>query len=245
MTAGPYSSTTSLVRGKVGRFTLLDQCGLPVATKGTYTTDGLIQIAATKNYDNGDEIKVRQMNGIIGVYEPGQASLLNISIEIDMIKVNPGVVTMLTGDAGVLDYASTLVGWEEKELIKLTENFALEVWTSASGARCTSGALVSGYMLYPLLTQITMDIDSITDKEVTLKIKGLSDGNPTWGRGPYGAAADGSSILGPVATALGVPGRLLLPVDAATHRHFEVTTIAPPAPSPSDGPQTYTLPTSY
>lgn len=243
--AGPYSATYALVRGKVARFTLLDACGLPVATKGTYTTDGFIQVMGTKNYDSGDEIKVRQANGLIGVHEQGRQTFINVSVEIDLIKVNPGVITMLTGDPGVLDYNSTIVGWEEKELIAINQSFGLEVWTATSAARCTAGALTSGYMLYPLLSQITLDIDTISDKEITAKIKATSYANPTWGKGPYGTGSDGSSITGPVASAAGVPSRLLLPVDAAAHRHFEMTTIAPPSPSPSDGPQTYTLPTSY
>ena len=242
--AGPYSSTNTLVRGKVARLSLLDQCGNPVYTKGTYTTDGFIQVQATKNYDQGDEIKVRGANGIIQVHEPGRASFINFSLEIDLIRVNPGVLTMLTGDPGVLDYNSTLVGWEENELTQLQSNFALEVWTATSAARCSLGALVSGYMLYPLLSQATLEIDNVADKEVTAKIHAVTYANPSWGKGPYGGT--GASISGPVAQdALNTPGRLLQPVASNAHRHFEITPIPPPSVSPSDGPQTYTGPTTY
>lgn len=244
MAAGPYSKTLPLVRGRVARLTLEDQCGLPVATRGTYTTDGFIQVQSTKNYDAGDEIKVRAANGRIGVRESGRQTFLNFSVTIDLIKVNPGVLTMLTGDPGVLDWNSTLVGWEELELVDIPNNFALEVWTGTSGVRCTAGALMNGYMLYPLINQATMDVDSVTDKEVTVHIKGESQGNPSWGKGPYGGT--GSSIPGPVAgDATNTPSRLLQPVAANAHRHFELTPVPPPAPSPDDGPQTYTLPTVY
>lgn len=244
MAAGPYSVTYPLVRGKVARFTLLDQCGFPVVTKGTYTTEGFVQVASTKNYDAGDEIKVRLANGRIGVHEVGQQTFLNYSIEIDLVKINPGVLTMLTGDAAVLDWNTTIVGWEETELVAVNANFALEVWTATAGVRCSAGSLVSGYMLYPFITQATMDIDPISDKEITVAIKGVSEGNPSWGKGPYGGT--GASIPGPVASdVLNTPSRLLLPVNAAAHRHFELTPIAPPVASPSDGPQTYTLPTVY
>lgn len=242
--AGPYSSTNALVRGKVVRLSLLDQCGVPVYTKGTYTTDGFIQAQTTKNYDQGDEIKVRGANGIIQVHEPGRASFINFSFQLDLIKVNPGVITMLTGDAGVLDYNSTLVGWEENELVQLTSNFAVEIWTAASAARCSLGSLVSGYMLYPLISQAWMEIDSVADKEVNVSVHGVSYANPAYGKGPYGGT--GSSIPGPVAgDALNTPSRLLQSVSATAHRHFEITPIAPPAPSPADGPQTFTGPTVY
>lgn len=242
--AGPYSSTNALVRGTVARFTNLDQCGLPVYTKGTYTTDGFIQIQGTKNYDQGDEVKVRGANGLIQVHEPGRVSFVNFTVQIDLIKVNPGVLVMLTGDAGVLDYQSTLVGWEEKELVALNTNFAIEVWTATSAARCSAGALLRGYMLYPLIGQAYMEVDPITDKEINVSIHGMSYTNPTWGKGPYGGT--GASIPGPIAQdALNTPGRLLQVIDPLAHRHFEITPIAPPAPSPVDGPQTFTGPTVY
>lgn len=244
MTTGPYSTTLPMVRGKTCRFWLLDVCGNPVPTRGTYTTDGYMQVQSTKNYDNGDEIKVRQANGYIGVHEVGRQTFLNFTLKIDLIKVNPGVLTMLTGDTAVLDWQSTIVGWEELELQPLTSNFAFEVWTGTSGLRCTSGSLLSGFMLYPLLSQVTLDVDDVTDKEVTLHINAMSGGNPQWGKGPYGGLVTG--VPGPVAAdALNTPSRLLLPVNGAAHRHFEVTPIPAPAPSPADGPQTYVLPTPY
>lgn len=242
--AGPYSSTSALVRGKVARFTLEDACGLPTYTKSTYTTDGFITVTTTKNMDQGDEIKVRGANGIIQVHEPGRASFINYTIQVDLIKVNPAVITMLTGDPGILDFNSTLVGWEERELLQLTTNFGLEVWTATSAVKCSAGALVSGYMLYPLISQAWMEIDSVADKEVNVSIHGMSYGNPSWGKGPYGGT--GASIPGPVAAdALNTPGRLLQNVAIDAHRHFEVTPVAPPAPSPADGPQTFTGPTTY
>ena len=242
--AGPYSSTNALVRGKVARFSLLDACGVPTYTKSTYTTDGFIQVTTTKNMDEGDEIKVRAANGIIQVHEPGRRSFVNYTIQVDLIKVNPGVLTMLTGDPGVLDYQSTLVGWEENELAQITTNFALEVWTATAGVRCTAGSLVSGYLLYPLIGQAWLEVDAITDKEINVSIHGMSYANPAWGKGPYGGT--GSSIPGPIAQdALGTAGRLLSAIGASAHRHFELTSVAPPAPSPADGAQTYTGPTVY
>lgn len=241
--AGPYSTTVPLVRGKVVRFTQEDQCGMPLATKGTYTTSGFVQVTAAKNYDAGQEIKVAQANGLIGVHVNGRMTFLNMSLTVQLIKVNPGVITMLTGDAGVLDFNSTLVGWEENELRSLTSNFGMEVWTASSAVKCSAGSLVSGYLVYPGIEQITMDVDSVTEKECTVTLKGLTFGNPSWGLGPYGGTG---SIPGPVAAdAINTPSRLLQPVAAGSHRHFEITPIAPPVDSPVDGPQTYTLPSPY
>jgi len=241
--AGPYSLTTKLVRGKVARFTLLDACGLPVATKGTFTTNGFMQVQATKNYDNGDEIKVRRADGLIDTFATGRRTFMNYSLQIDLTRINPGVVTMLTGDPGVLDWQTTLVGWEEREFQPISANFALEIWTATAGVQCTAGSLISGYVLYPGLYQATMDLDNITDKEINLSIKADTFANPSWGKGPYGGTG---SIPGPVASdATPTASRLLQPVATDAHRHVEFTPIAPPSPTALDGPATYTLPSPY
>lgn len=240
------SVVAPLVRGKVARLTLVDQCGMPQTTNSMYVTDGFITVSSTKNMDTGDEIKVRQANGIIGVHEPGRVSLLNYSVDINFTKVDPGALAMLTGDPAILDYASKIVGFSERALQQVLQNFALEVWSDTSGTACTAGSRQYGYMLYPLLSEGYVTFDNISDKEVTATVHAMSYGSPSWGRGPYGASpGDGSSVPGPVATALNTPGRLLVAADPNEHRHFELTTIAPPAAQTIAGPQSITLPTSY
>lgn len=244
--ATPIWSEAPLVRGKVGRFTKTDQCGFPQITNSVKTTAGFISVKATKNQDSGDEIKVRQFDGTIGTFEPGQSSLLNFSLEINLVKVNPGLFTMLCGaTTAVLDYAGVIVGWEELGRTLITTNFALELWTGTSAVACSAGSLLSGYTLYPMIGQGYFELDDYTDKEITGTIKAMSYGNPSWGRGPFGGVADGSSIRGPVATAASTPGRLLTAISPSAHRHFELTTIAAPTPDTTADPVTITLPTSY
>lgn len=248
MASSPTSVSAALVRGKVARFTLLDICGNPQTANSCYVTDGIITVNNTKNMDAGDEIKVRQMNGIIGVHEPGRSSLLNYTIDVNFTKMDVGALAMLTGDPAVLNAAGTgIVGFTENALQQLLQNFALEVWTDSSSALCSTSR-VQGYMLYPLVSQAYLTIDNIADKEVTGTIHGMSYGNPQWGRGPYGATGDGSSILGPINTATSgaaTPGRLLLPVGVNEHRHFEETVIPSPAAFSTPGPINITLPTIY
>lgn len=244
--AGPITQEVPLVRGKVARFTKVDQCGVPQTTNAMFTTKGFISVKATKNIDNGQEIKVSDAGGNVSVYEPGQATLTNFSVEINLIRVNPGLVAMLCGALGaVLDYNGTIVGWEELGLTPITTNFALEVWSGSSGVACSAGAQLSGYMLYPLISQATFAFDDVTSKEITGTIKGMTYGNPGWGRGPYGSSADGSSIRGPVASAASTPARLLTAVSPLAHRHFEITSIPAPSPNPTADPITLVMPTSY
>lgn len=245
------STSAALVRGRVVRLTLLDACGMPQITNSVYVTDGFITVAATKNVDTGDEIKVRYANGIIGVHEPGQRSAVNVSLDINLAKIDPAAIAMITGDPLVVDYSGNTVGFEERGLIPITRLFALEVWTATSAVKCSSGAASSGYMLYPMVGQGYVTFDNVADKEVTAHIMAESYGNPSWGKGPYGIApTDGSSIPGPVASGIAVagvipPGRLTTAVDPIAHRHFEITPIAAPAAFTTPGPISMTLPTAY
>lgn len=235
--SSPTYQSAKLVRGKVARVTLLDACGVPVATNSSHVSKGIITVTGAKNMDEGDEIKTRQMDGTIGTYEPGRRTMLNYMVTAQFITADPGVLAMITGDAVVLNAAGTkIVGFIEEALIALTQNFALEVWTDSSGQPCVAGGKPIGYMLYPLLSQGYVTIDNIEDKEVTFTVTAESYPNAGWGKGPY------MPVLDVAGTA---PARLAQPVTAREQRHFEITTVAAPAPTGGAGPVSITLPSPY
>lgn len=218
----PTSTAAKLVRGKVVRFTLLDECGTPEATDSQYVTEGVVMITQTKNMDEGDEIKTRIMNGTIGTYEPGRRTLLNYTVEVQVITADTGALAMVTGDPVILD-GTAIIGWVEKALQPLVQNVACELWTDTSGGACVAGGKPVGYVLYPLLSQGYVTMDNVEDKEITFTIHALSYGNPDWGVGPYDVVG---SPAGPLPTAL----------TADDHKVFLITTVAPPAPN-GPGPQ--------
>lgn len=203
MAATNGSVVGRLVRGKTFRVTAEDVCGMPLTTLSSYVDKGLITVSATKNEDSGDEIKVRIVDGTIDTYEPGQQTLLNFGIKIQLSKVDPGVITMLTGDPATMNSNTVplIDGWEEQALLPVTAHFGFEVWTDTSGSVCQAGSKVYGYMLYPMVGQAYLTIDDITDKECTVTINGMSYGNPSWGKGPYGTGtAPGRTVTDGVTT---------------------------------------------
>jgi hypothetical protein len=233
MTAPFGVNEQALIRGRVVRFTLLDQCGafIGTPTRTSFVTDGFITVKATKNMDNGTDINIRGANDVVQVFEPGRQSLLNMTIEVNLVKVNPAALVMLTspGSPAIVDWEGTIAGWEEKSGVLLNQNFGMEVWTATSGFACVAGGVINGYMLYPLISQGWLEFDDITSKECTATLHGLTYGNPNWAKGP--------SDYKPVATdAIGTPGQLIANVDPNAHRHFELTPIAAPAPTPPGGP---------
>jgi hypothetical protein len=244
------SRSAPLVRGKVARFTLVDACGVPQITNSVYVTEAFVTVQSTKNVDTGDEIKVRHANGQIGVYEPGKPTVVNFEHQIQFSKMDVGALQMLTGDPAVLNaVGDTIVGWEELTLVPLTQHFGLEIWTDTSGSgTCVGANKLYGYLLYPHLSNAYLTIDDVTDKEITGHITAMSFPSQGWGRGPYGGVADGSSIRGPINTAVSgaaTAGRLLVAVDSRAGRRFELTEIPPPASFVTPGPISMTLPSPY
>lgn len=231
------SKSAGLLRGKTARFTLEDACGMPIAGPSTFVVNAFITAKATANYDEGDEVKVKDANGRVALYEAGVPSLTDFDVEINLARVDVGAFTMIARNlASVLDWDGATVGWEEGETFDVTKLTGLELWTGTAGAVCTDGVLSYGYLLYPSLVNARVTIDDVANKEITATIKAKTKANPSWGKGPYSVVA---------ADAANTAGRLIAPVGAGAHRHFEITTIAPPTESGTAGPATLTLPAPY
>jgi hypothetical protein len=232
--SAPVTLSAALVRGRVARFTKVDSCGMPQTTAASLVTEGVITVGSTKNVDAGDAISQRIMNGQLGVYEPGKPTVTSFSLDINLLRVNPALITMLTGDPVILSADGTqIVGFEELALVPITTQFAMELWTDTAGNFCQTANRVVGYMVYPFIGEAYLTIDNIADGMISAHIMGQSHGSPSWGKGPYL----------PVAASGGAPARLLAAMDSRAHRHFELTTISPPAITPNFTPATIVLPT--
>lgn len=233
----PTSFAFSSIRGRTVRFTKLDACGNPVGGAGaSFVTTGFITVKQTKNMDNGNEVKVSNASDRVDVYRPGNMTLLNYNLEIDFSVADTGALAMISDAVPVLDYQSAVAGWEEKGLTSLNTWWALELWTGIAGQQCVGTAGRYGYWVYPFIGNSYVDADDITNKETNFMVKALTYQKNQWGKGPYTVVAGDSS---------NTPSRLLQPVSTDAHKHFEVVTIAPPAPAATAGPQALTLPTPY
>lgn len=230
MTVTAYA--VSNVRGRTVRITKLDNCGTPVSGAGSqFVTTGFITVKATKNMDSGTDVKVSNANDVVVVYSKGNMTLLNFDLEIDFAVSDTGAIPMMTGDAAVMDSNPATAGWVESGLQALPAFFALEVWTGIAGQQCVGGSQEYGYWLYPFIGNAYVDADDVTNKEVDFSIKANTVQGNNWGKGPY----DVVSSSAPPATA--VPAQLASVLPASAHRLFQVTTIAPPIPASTAGPQ--------
>ncbi|WP_375483321.1 hypothetical protein [uncultured Jatrophihabitans sp.] len=236
MPTAPTAYRFQTVRGRTLRLTKLDQCGNPVGGAGaSYVTQSFVTLKAAKNMDNGNEIKQNRADDTVDLFLKGQNSLLDFDMEIDFSANDTAALPLLSGDAAVLDWQNAVSGWEEQSGVPSAAAFALELWTGVAG-QCAGTNQRYGYWLYPFITNAYVDVDDIDNGAKQFMIKANTQVGNAWGKGPYTVVAGDTS---------NTPSRLLQPMSASAHRHFEVTTIAPPAPTAAAGLASLTLPTPY
>lgn len=217
----------SLVRGRVARFTRLDNCGRPVyGDDSTITTKGFISVAYTANTDDGEEINVTNANGERCVYEPAVSTILGYGVEVTFCNVDPELFSLATGQDVITDAFGNIVGFKVNTTVRSSDSsFALEVWAGAptDAAACLdpNSQGTYGYVLLPYVQGGIVGDFTIENDAVTFTISGAStrDGN-AWGVGPY-------DIM------LGLSGATTLPeaLDPNDHLSVILTNVAPPSPA--------------
>lgn len=226
----------SSVRGRVARFTEVDDCCKPVAGPcGTITTDGFVSVAYTPEIDTGNEILVRKANGAICVNDKSCDVLKRVNVEIDFCQVSPSIFARMTAQSVVTDFAGNPTGSRIGETIRCDIGFGLEVWSDVPGSRCTTTGLPQyGYFVVPCLTGGTIGDFTLDENAATFKVTAYSRSAYGWGRGPYDVDAQDVD---------NTPGPLLTPFGSNEHMDMHLTTIVPPEATCEC--QALTLPDSY
>lgn len=217
-----------LVSGRVARVTRQDSCGRPAyGDKAQVTTEGIVTIAQTANYDDGTEIAVTNMGGKKCVSKAAEPELTNLSVDVTFCEVDPDIYTAMTGFPKIVDpITGDTIGFRVNRGIRPSDvRNGLELWMDAQGSQgCEPGGDVPyGYLLWPYLSGGRVgDYTIESGSAVTFSITGMTtnDGSQ-WAEGPYDVVTD----------SLGAPAPLQEPVDSLDHQWVLVTTVAPPEPT--------------
>lgn len=223
------------VRGTVMRATALNSCCEPVNTTcGIVTTDGFISAVLTQEIEAAQSITVKNAADKVCVYDPGCDSLLDLQAVITLCKVNPELITLMTGQAVVLDYAGVAVGTRRSTDLSCDLRFALEIWTTVPNTACDpngGGAAVKqyGYFLVPCLRSATITGDITIDgaNAVSVELTAKTTIPSLWGTGPVNETGASYDVV-PI-DAANTPGHLLTAIGPTDHDNMQLTTIAPPA----------------
>ena len=216
----------SLIRGRRMRVTRLDGCGGPVlGPDSVVTTKGFISVGLEAQTEEGEDITVTNANGDIEVSDIPPPKFTGYEVEISLTKVNPNLVNLFTGQPLVTDEDDEeAIGFRVNSGISLDESgFALELWSGVPAAVCEPGQdQTFGYMLVPFLKGGVLGDFTVENGPVSFTISGaVSKDGSSWGVGPFD-----------VIETTGGPAPLKDPIDSQDHLHMQLTTLAPPEPSP-------------
>lgn len=123
----------SPIRGEVARFTLLDQCGVPVTGPGSaqVTTDAWTEITNTPNYEEGTRFLQRKANGRPCVNERDAGFLNWIEETTNLCTLDVDLIAMVFGDEPIQS-ADDFVGVTFGEGL-LEARFSKEIWQPVAG----------------------------------------------------------------------------------------------------------------
>lgn len=223
----------SVIRGTTMRVTRLDNCGTPTSgSGGMWVGKNFVSVKGTKNYDDGNEIKIPNANDEIVVYEKGRKTLLNIDLVLEFATFDTSVIPLMTGDSTITDAGPLTAGWLEQALASLGNYFALEVWQNIPNQQCVGGLKKYYYHLWPFIENGAAMIGDISNAASNKTVQANTRSGTNWLKGPY-------DIISSSAVAA-VPAWLPSNLPSKTQHVEFVTTIAPPVPSGLAGLQILT-----
>lgn len=201
---------------------------------GVVTTDGWISAVVTQEIEAAQTITTKNAADRICVYDKGCDSLLDLQVVLTLCKVNPELISLITGQEVVLDFAGVAVGTRRSTDLSCDLRWAMEIWTEVPNTACipvAGGASLKnyGYFLLPCLRAATITGDITIDgaNSVSVELTAVTTIPSLWGTGPVNEATDSWDVV-PI-DAINTAGHLLTPIGATDHDQMQLTTITPPA----------------
>lgn len=131
------------------RVTQLDPCGAVPEDPSWIVSDGAISVSIgeiTHTHSGGAE--TNETTGEIVFVHPEREEVIGYSVDIDMLRVDPDIIRLVSGNPEVMDYnTGDIIGFGVDAGVK-PRTFALEVWTKLSSSTCAGKW---GYTLFPRL----------------------------------------------------------------------------------------------
>lgn len=217
-------STTcyAMVRGSAIRVTNLDRCG-DVGDPVTYAVSkSVASVRINDVVESGVTDTLRTDEDEIRMRLVQSDTTIRYLVDVDFLRVDPGLLSIVTGVPMVTNDAGDVVGFDSVPRLP-AKAFALEVWSRLADSSCTDGRKW-GYTVFPFLKGGYVSGFTFANSRVSFNLRGAqSRKSDRWGVGPY-------DLEGPWR-------RLLTDVSRNTPWRTTVTTGAPPTEQP--GIQTY------
>lgn len=204
------------IKARLMRVIRLNECGVPVSGAGSLiVTKGFISIEVAPEYEDGEEIIVRNADGDLCVNEKDPNSLKRVGLTFTLCQVDPDLIAITAGErvltTGSAPATGTGVAFGEGAL---TARYSVEVWQPMAGQGACDISGNPQYMYWAFPNVGNTKIGSMTFEQAALNFNFVSDTKaaaPQWGDGPTS------------------PPYLPSALQADEHFAFNITTVPPPA----------------
>jgi hypothetical protein len=220
------NESKTLIQGEAIRVTKVDECGEVVVGECGYAVEVCFaSVAMSDNVENPAEYKVKAASGDFCVNQRGRPQLNWIDVVVTLLRVNPELVSLMTGLPVIYDDSPdpVAIGFGTDSDTYATGYFALETWTNLAvnpdGAACNAAGARYGYLLLPWLGDATLGDITIEDGAANIVLNAVTKGGNQWGTGPWDVLVDSGDD----------PSPLLEALPSTRHRHLQFTSLAPPA----------------
>lgn len=131
------------IKGVALRLTRNDVCDVPLAANvanSRIQTSGFVRLAMTPDYDEGDEITLRNANGDLCLHESPDPVLRGMTLELQLCGVPYPVLEMLAGYDALVNANADIIGLAAPIALRNTNrnSATLEVWQRNAGSICTT-----------------------------------------------------------------------------------------------------------
>lgn len=215
------------VRGRVIRVTRLNACGIPDPGQSAVVVSKRVSsVTIDEVTDSGTNIRERNFGDEMMIQDDSYDQTLGYTGAINLCGVDPGLISVFTGQPTVVNAAGDIVGFDARTGIDLDGfGFAMEVWSKIAGSACdASGRRKWGYTVFPFFKGGRLGGFSFENAAVQFSITGAQtrDG-AQWGTGPFRVDRGIGPTFAPIP--------LFTPLTANTHYRNQIVTLDPPVAS--------------
>lgn len=175
------------------RMVRLDSCGRPVVgPKSVVVTKGFINVAAAKDYEEGEEFIQKNACGELCISEKDCDVLKRINLTLGFCVIDHEGIEVMTSSRLLVDGAGMAIGYTSGDT-QCETGWSLEVWQKEAAAACEASATQEWlYWAWPYLTNGKVGDVTLENGPYTFEITAFSrqiSAADQWGpanRGPEG-----------------------------------------------------------
>jgi hypothetical protein len=171
------------------RIVRLDGCGVPVVgLKSVVVTKGFINIAAAKDYEEGQEFTQKNGCGELCISEKDCDVLKRINLTIGFCVIDHEGIGIMTSARLLVDAGGAAIGYTSGST-QCDAGWSLEIWQKEAGSNCDTGSEEWLYWAYPYLTNGKVGDVTLENGPYTFEVTAFSkpiEADDQWGTGNLG-----------------------------------------------------------